>query len=95
MASFSLQKQILPNDPNLSTFSIPRTTCGTYAAVAKLLRMMFTMPSALKLAAAAVLLSLAASPVLAQDWAKTRLEASPRHHEYVALVGLLKLLQAM
>jgi carboxymethylenebutenolidase len=38
-----------------------------------------------KLAAAAVLLSLTASPVLAQDWAKTRLEASPRHHEYVAL----------
>jgi carboxymethylenebutenolidase len=43
------------------------------------------MPSALKLAAATVLLSLAASPVLAQDWAKTRLEASPRHHEYVPL----------
>ena len=28
---------------------------------------------------------LAASPILAQDWAKTRLEASPRHHEYVPL----------
>jgi len=47
--------------------------------------MVLTVPHALKLAAAAVLLSLAASPVLAQDWARTRLEASPRHHEYVPL----------
>ena len=47
--------------------------------------MMFTMPHALRLAAAAVLLSLATAPVLAQDWAKTRLEASPRHREYVPL----------
>ena len=53
--------------------------------MAKLLRMMLTMPSALKLAAATLLLSLAASPVLAQDWARTRLEASLRHHEYVPL----------
>jgi carboxymethylenebutenolidase len=43
------------------------------------------MPRALRLSAAAVLLSLAAAPVLAQDWARTRLEASPRHHEYVPL----------
>jgi carboxymethylenebutenolidase len=47
--------------------------------------MILTMPRALKFSAAAVLLSLAASPVLAQDWARTRLEASPRHHEYVPL----------
>ena len=47
--------------------------------------MTFTMPRALKLAAAALLLSLVAAPVYAQDWAKTRLEASPRHHEYVPL----------
>jgi carboxymethylenebutenolidase len=53
--------------------------------VTKLLPMTFTMPRTLKLAAAAMLLSLAAAPVYAQDWAKTRLEASPRHHEYVAL----------
>ena len=26
-----------------------------------------------------------ASPLIAQDWAKTRLEVSPRHHEYVSL----------
>ena len=38
-----------------------------------------------KLFAAAALLSLAALPSLAQDWAKSRLEASPRHREYVTL----------
>ena len=42
------------------------------------------MPSALKLLAA-LLLPLAAAPVHAQDWAKARLDASPRHHEYVPL----------
>ncbi len=59
--------------------------CDTHSSVATLLRMMFAMPHALRIAAAAVLLSLATAPVLAQDWAKTRLEASPRHHEYVPL----------
>jgi carboxymethylenebutenolidase len=39
---------------------------------------------ALHLLALLLLLPLAA-PALAQDWAKTRLDASPRHHEYVAL----------
>jgi carboxymethylenebutenolidase len=47
--------------------------------------MTFTMPHALKLVAAAILLSLATAPSHAQDWAKTRLDASPRHHEYVPL----------
>jgi carboxymethylenebutenolidase len=47
--------------------------------------MMITMPSALKLLAAALLLTLTAAPLQAQDWAKSRLDASPRHHEYVAL----------
>jgi carboxymethylenebutenolidase len=47
--------------------------------------MTFTMPHAFRLVAAAVLLSLATAPVLAQDWAKIRLEASPRHREYVPL----------
>jgi carboxymethylenebutenolidase len=32
-----------------------------------------------------LLLPLAASSLHAQDWAKTRLDASPRHHEYVPL----------
>src|SRR5216684_3034118 len=39
--------------------------------------MTITVPSALK--------PLAASPIQAQDWAKSRLDASPRHHEYVPL----------
>jgi carboxymethylenebutenolidase len=47
--------------------------------------MTFTMPRVLKLAVAAVLLSFAVAPIQAQDWAKARLEASPRHHEYVPL----------
>jgi hypothetical protein len=34
---------------------------------------------------AATLLMLASTSLLAQDWAKTRLEASPRHREYVHL----------
>jgi carboxymethylenebutenolidase len=44
-----------------------------------------TMPRALKLLTAALCLPLAAMSLRAQDWAKTRLDASPRHHEYVPL----------
>jgi carboxymethylenebutenolidase len=44
-----------------------------------------TLPRALKLLAAAALLPLAATGLHAQDWAKARLDASPRHHEYVNL----------
>jgi carboxymethylenebutenolidase len=47
--------------------------------------MTITMPCALKLLAAALLLPLATTSLHAQDWAKTRLDASPRHHEYVPL----------
>jgi carboxymethylenebutenolidase len=47
--------------------------------------MMLSMPRVLKLAAATLLFPLAAISAHAQDWAKTRLEASPRHHEYVSL----------
>ncbi len=47
--------------------------------------MTITMRSALKLLAAVLLLPLAAAPIQAQDWAKTRLDASPRHHEYINL----------
>jgi carboxymethylenebutenolidase len=43
------------------------------------------MPTALKLLAAALLFPLAGAPMQAQDWAKARLDASPRHHEYVPL----------
>jgi carboxymethylenebutenolidase len=51
----------------------------------KLLRMKFTTLRAPAFAIAAALMFLAIVPVHAQDWAKARLEASPRHHEYVAL----------
>jgi carboxymethylenebutenolidase len=43
------------------------------------------MTRTIKLLVALVLLPLATMSLQAQDWAKTRLEASPRHHEYVAL----------
>jgi carboxymethylenebutenolidase len=51
----------------------------------RLLGMTISMPRALKLLAAALLLPLATAPIYAQDWAKARLDASPRHHEYVPL----------
>jgi carboxymethylenebutenolidase len=47
--------------------------------------MKFAMPNTLRLTIAVALFSLAAAPTQAQDWAKARLDASPRHHEYVAL----------
>jgi carboxymethylenebutenolidase len=47
--------------------------------------MTLTMPHSLKLFAAALLLLLAVPSAHAQDWAKARLDASPRHHEYVPL----------
>src|ERR1035438_3311791 len=43
------------------------------------------LPLPFKPAAAALVLLLAASALPAQDWAKARLEASPRHREYVHL----------
>lgn len=42
-------------------------------------------PLLLKFFAAALLAFPAAASLHAQDWAKARLEASPRHHEYVSL----------
>ncbi len=47
--------------------------------------MMFNAVRAIRFAAAALLLSFATAAMHAQDWAKARLEASPRHHEYVQL----------
>jgi carboxymethylenebutenolidase len=47
--------------------------------------MKFAMPNSIKLTVAVMLLALTTPSSQAQDWAKTRLEASPRHHEYVAL----------
>jgi carboxymethylenebutenolidase len=50
-----------------------------------MLRMTLTIPRSLKLLAGTLLISLNAVTTPAQDWAKARLEASPRHHEYVSL----------
>ena len=47
--------------------------------------MTITMPRTAKLLAALLLLPVAAPALHAQDWAKARLDASPRHHEYVPL----------
>jgi carboxymethylenebutenolidase len=47
--------------------------------------MKFAMPNILRFTVAILFLFLATASLQAQDWAKTRLEASPRHHEYVAL----------
>ena len=47
--------------------------------------MTFTTLRAVRFAAVILLLSLATPAMQAQDWAKGRLEASPRHHEYVPL----------
>ena len=52
--------------------------------MARLLRMTISTPRLVKLSAA-LLLPLAAISSHAQEWAKARLDASPRHHEYVAL----------
>jgi carboxymethylenebutenolidase len=47
--------------------------------------MTYKPPHAIRFASVALLLSFATAAMHAQDWAKTRLEASPRHHEYVPL----------
>jgi carboxymethylenebutenolidase len=54
-------------------------------SVTKLLPMKFAMPNTLRLTVPILLLFFTTASIQAQDWAKTRLEASPRHHEYVAL----------
>jgi len=47
--------------------------------------MTLTMSRSLSLFAAALFLPLATASAHAQEWAKARLDASPRHHEYVPL----------
>jgi carboxymethylenebutenolidase len=68
-------------------------SCEHLAVVARLLRMTFSIPHLARFAAA-LLLPLAALSCPAQDWAKTRLDASPRHHEYVTLKHDNRSLQA-
>jgi len=50
-----------------------------------MLGMTLTIPRSLRLLACALPIFFATVTAQAQDWAKARLEASPRHHEYVAL----------
>jgi carboxymethylenebutenolidase len=52
------------------------------------------LPRTASLVAALVLVSLT-SALSAQDWAKTRLDASPRHHEYVPLKNGSRTVQAL
>ncbi len=47
--------------------------------------MKITFPRTLSLLAAVLLAPLTTASLHAQDWAKARLDASPRHHEYVPL----------
>jgi carboxymethylenebutenolidase len=56
--------------------------------------MMTTLPRTLKIFAPILFLALAATANQAQDWAKARLEASPRHREYVKLSRGSRTLQA-
>ncbi len=49
----------------------------------------------LPLVAGVVLATIATSTVVGQDWAKARLEASPRHREYVSLKRGSRTLQAL
>jgi carboxymethylenebutenolidase len=56
--------------------------------------MMRPIPHVARRAATALLLALAAVSTYAQDWAKARLDASPRHHEYITLKHDNRSLQA-
>jgi carboxymethylenebutenolidase len=56
--------------------------------------MMRPISNVARLTAAALVLTLAAVSATAQDWAKARLDASPRHHEYVTLKHDNRTLQA-
>jgi len=56
--------------------------------------MMKRLPLAFRLFVCVLLPCLSVVPLQAQEWAKTRLEASPRHHEYVALHHGSRTLQA-
>ena len=57
--------------------------------------MKLTMRHLLPLVAGVVLATVATSTVVGQDWAKSRLEASPRHREFVSLTHGSRTLQAL
>lgn len=70
------------------------SSCSELASVATLLPMTMVKDHARKTVAMFVFLLLSSALCRAQDWARTRLEASPRHHEYVTLKHGSRALQA-
>ena len=62
-----------------------KNACGLISPEARLVAMKRTWFPRLSLVAALLIALPSALSVQAQDWAKTRLEASPRHHEYVPM----------
>ena len=64
-------------------------------AQAKLLRMKNLLPRIITRLAAVLLLAFTTTALCAQDWAKARLDASPRHREYVPLKHGNRTVQAL
>ena len=63
---------------------LARNDCGVASSPSRLLPMDNQLPR-LARCAGFVLLAFTAISLPAQDWAKARLDASPRHHEYIPL----------
>jgi carboxymethylenebutenolidase len=73
---------------------LQRRSCAVCLCAARLLGMNIQLPRCSALTA--ICLSIVATISLhAQDWAKARLEASPRHHEYVSLKHDKRTVQAL
>jgi carboxymethylenebutenolidase len=69
----------------IEAISNSEITCNPIFPTARLIAMKLTMLHFPKFAAALLLVLPAVVSLPAQDWAKARLDASPRHHEYVPL----------
>jgi carboxymethylenebutenolidase len=74
--------------------SSKKTSCKPIFLTARLNPMKLTSSFPRKSAAVLLLALSAAVSIHAQDWAKARLEASPRHHEYVPLKHGTRTVQA-
>ena len=69
----------------IESISISETACNPIFPTARLVAMKLTTPHFPGILAVLLFVLPAAVALHAQDWAKARLEASPRHHEYVPL----------
>jgi carboxymethylenebutenolidase len=69
----------------IEAISISETACNPIFPTARLVAMKLTKPNCSGIIAILLFILPAAVSLHAQDWAKARLEASPRHHEYVPL----------